>query len=226
MLKRVRALALIVATTGFSFAAFAEQPAPLQVTADQLGAYWTPSETLFQQEPQASHTNRAVEVDVQFDIGRDGRVAGARALSHSPADASPDWATEVVSGMAFVATQENSDRQPVRSTINVRLQTQDDMPRIDGTTEATAQQSYQHLVSTLQPEKRLLLGMAMMQIGLEGMRSIADAQAAGRYENPGSILPIRERLHGMDFDGIMLEAAESAKQPGAPRMMIPPQGSE
>jgi TonB family protein len=163
----------------------------------------------------ASGRERATSVDVRFEVGTDGLLRRAEVVRSSPQSADPQWALNVVEQMAFEPSPGNSMRTPVTSTMPVRLDS-GDARRIDGRTEATARESFEEMLQSLPEGLRMQLQTAVLQLNLEGVGSASEAP------KDLSIARIRAKVDGMSAVQILAAAEQSARTPGAARMILEP----
>ncbi|MBF6023436.1 hypothetical protein [Lysobacter niastensis] len=87
-----------------------------------------------------------------------------------------------------------------------------DPVRIDGTTDQSANESFNRMVEQIAPEKRMDLQVAMLLIVMDGVGSAKEAMTRPELRNP-SIVLIKDRVNGMTADELIaLSKTSTTKQ--------------
>ncbi|PJK00636.1 hypothetical protein CO641_01260 [Lysobacteraceae bacterium NML91-0213] len=198
----------------------ASTQAPLRVEYEQLTQWWRPVGSPFEPGPAYGGSNPAQSVVVELTIDRDGVPRDVSVVDATPAGADGAWAHRFVSDdTRYLPAATNLERRPVIVRMPLTLALVGTALRIDGSSDAAARESFARMMDALPDPERLRLQLAVMQIALAGMGSVADMNR--RY--PGglpTIVDIRDRVDGMTHAGILAAAAAEAARDGAPRLGI------
>ncbi|MBB1062007.1 DUF6694 family lipoprotein [Marilutibacter spongiae] len=87
--------------------------------------------------------------------------------------------------------------------------TRPDAPRLDATSDASAQSSFKQMIEALPGEQRIQLQLAMVAINLKDVKSAYEVVNDPSLQSP-SIVRIKEEVDGMTAQEIIDYAAEVA----------------
>jgi hypothetical protein len=104
-----------------------------------------------------------------------------------------------------------------------------DQVRIDGSSAAAADQSFQRMIKTLKPDDQQALVIALIQINLAGAQSAQDMLHNPNMQNP-SAGQVRDKIAGMTAPEIIAFANRTAttkafvegQEPGVPKELLRP----
>jgi len=83
--------------------------------------------------------------------------------------------------------------------------------RLDGSSDSAAERSFKQMMDAQEPDAKMQLAMAMLQLNMAGVSSAEEMMADPELRNP-SIARVREQVDGMSADEIIALASGSGVQ--------------